>query len=148
MDSKSKEILFEEWRKKSANRFSEERTLNIEYNGRLYTSGEVMFLRYIKENPGKTSIQLAKESGKTRGTVSLIMKKLTEKNLAFFQDDPDHRKRKNIIITPLGEEICRMRDEYDIKSIQEFINNLEKIYTPEQMMYIIPAMCELISFIK
>ena len=148
MDSKSKEMLFEAWRKKSANKFADDNAMNIEYNGEIYTAGEVRFLRYINENPDKTSIQLARESGKTRGSVSLIMKKLTEKNLALFQDDPLHRKRKKIIITSLGHEICRIREDYDMDKATEFISALEEKYSSEELDFIMPAICDVISLIN
>ncbi|MBQ8604025.1 MAG: winged helix-turn-helix transcriptional regulator [Oscillospiraceae bacterium] len=148
MTSKSKEKLYEKWKEKSADRFAWNHDDNLELNGEIYTAGEIRFLRYIQENPDKTSIQLARESGKTRGTVSLIMKRLTEKNLAFFQDDPDHRKRKKIVITPLGLEVCRLRTDKDMKFIKGVVTQLEAKYSQEEMMSILPAICDLLSFIK
>lgn len=148
MTSKSKEKLYEKWRDKTAEKFAWDHADNVEYNGQVYTAGEIRFLRYINENPGKTSIQLAKESGKTRGTISLIMKKLTEKNLACLQDDPVHGKRKNITITPLGLKLCRMRDEKDMRFIKNVVKQLEGKYSPEQMIYILPALCDTLSLLK
>lgn len=147
MKNKSKEKLFEIWRKKSAEKFADKPEHTITYNGEIYTAGEVRFLRYVKEKPGKTSIQLSNESGKTRGTVSLIIKKLVEKELVLFNDSPVHGKKKIIVITPLGHEICRIREESDRKDCLEFITELSKNYSSEEISQAMPIICDIISMI-
>ena len=76
------------------------------------------------------------------------MKKLTEKNLAWLQDAPVHGKRKNITITPLGLKLCRMQYEKDMWFIKNVVKQLEGKYFPEQMMYILPALCDTLSLLK
>jgi len=146
MSKNSKNDLLLLWSRTTANRFFMASPLTIKYEDVECTVGEQHVLGYIAANPGKTSIELAKESHRSRGTISLLLKKMIEKGLLYFKDDPYHRKRKLIYLSSLGEKINELASENDTRYINSLLDMLESRYTPEEMQLIISALYDTIEF--
>ena len=95
------------------------------YKNKEYPPGEIMLLSFICDSPGITSSELANKTNRTRGTISIAMKKMIEKDLVYFKDSHEHRKRKHIFPTDLGEEVnaqYKLHDEYLIENLKKVLS--------------------------
>lgn len=106
----------------------------IDYGtGEKYTSTEVHTLKYIIDNPGKSCTELAKDWDKTKAAVSLMMKKLEQKDLILKKTAPDSEKKQLFYPTPKGLELNKSHMNFDKNVFGETINFIKESCTDEEI---------------
>ncbi len=140
----TKNKLIKLWTDTSLYRLPAE-TSDIVYKDTVFSATETRILKYIDSHPGIASVDLSRISGRTRGTVSLIMKKLVSLGLCEFRDDPFHRKRKLIYLTADGHRLALKRKKADEKQIENVLSSLEEKYSTDDMKLITEAVYHMLS---
>lgn len=114
--------------------FSLYRSIPRDYGmGILMSEVDVHTLGYIQENPGILAKKIAEMTYRSKGTVSLSLSKLEEQGLLEQRINPEKKSERNLYLTPAGEEVCRRHREYDRKVTCEYIMELLKHCTPEEI---------------
>lgn len=101
--------------------------------GEIYTAVEVHTLKYIVDNEGITVTQLARDSGRTKGAVSQILKKLESKELVFRMADPENDKRSFLYPTEKGRLLDEAHRNYDAKKFGESMNVVRENFTKDEI---------------
>lgn len=106
----------------------------IDYGtGEKYTAVEVHTLKYIIDHPGKTNIELAKEWDKTKVAISLMLKKMEEKNLIYKENSLDNKKKQLYYATLKGIELNKAHLEYDAITFGNTMNFVKEICSDEEI---------------
>ncbi len=114
--------------------FSLYRSIPRDYGmGVLMSEVDVHTLGYIQENPGILAKQIAEMTYRSKGTVSLSLSKLEEQGFLEQRINPEKKSERNLYLTPAGEEVCRRHREYDRKTTYNYIMELLKHCTPEEI---------------
>jgi len=113
--------------------------------GVVCTAAEIRALKYIDLHSGISSIKLAANTNKTRGAVSQMLKKLTDKNLVIVRNDPNHGKRKLLYVSELGKEFCNVHKQKDDERFEAIVEHLNNKYKPEEVELILDALCDLMK---
>lgn len=101
--------------------------------GDIYTVVEVHTLKYIVDNAGITVTQLARDSGRTKGAVSQILKKLESKELVFRMADPENDKRSHLYATEKGKILDEAHRNYDATKFGESMDVVRQNFTREEI---------------
>jgi DNA-binding MarR family transcriptional regulator len=108
--------------------------VHLDYGtGEKYTSTEVHTLSYIVQNPGISVTDLAHDTGKTKGAISQMVKKLEAKGLLRREIAPHSDKISMIYATEAGLELHRAHKQYDAVSFGKTYKALCEIYSPEEV---------------
>ncbi len=121
------------------------RTLVTNVDGVEYTSTEAHTLIFIQKNPGMSNIEIATALGKTKGAISQMTKKLSEKGLLEISNDPKHGRRKLINITEKGLVVCKKHAEVDISRLSETIDMLISKYDDKQVDFALHILSDIIE---
>mgnify|MGYP000930056678 CR=1 FL=1 len=88
-------------------------------NGILISMVEVHTLTMIDNNPGVTVSNLAKMWNRTKGTVSLNVKKLEKRGLIYRRLENGNKKTVHLYCTESGKELSMLHMQYDIQNIEQ-----------------------------
>lgn len=92
-----------------------------------YTLAEIHMLERIKEQRVTTVTELASKTGITKGGISSLVTKLKNKHLVEKRVDPANGSRFFISLTPRGEKVVAMHEEYHNKNNKQFIRYLSQL---------------------
>lgn len=84
-------------------------------NSGVYFEKEVHLLKKIIENPKVTITEIAKQSERTKSSVSQILKRLVEKKLLIIEKDKLDKRKMLFIPTEQGKKLYVAHEEYDNK---------------------------------
>lgn len=101
--------------------------------GEVYTATEVHTLKRIADNPGITVTQLAGDSGRTKGAISQMLKKLEGKGLIFRRADPQNDNIAHLYPTEEGYRLNDVHQQYDSVRFGESMDQVRKVYTNEEI---------------
>ncbi|QQK07780.1 MarR family winged helix-turn-helix transcriptional regulator [Miniphocaeibacter halophilus] len=101
--------------------------------GEVYTSVEVHTLKEIADNPDTTLTELSKNTGKTKGAISQILKKIEKKGLIYKEIDKNNENRFFLRITEKGKILNDCHKEYDEKHFGESMNIVREMFSEEQI---------------
>lgn len=106
----------------------------IDYGtGEIYTSVEVHMLKYIIDHPGKTVTELSQDWDKTKAAISMMTKKLEQKELICKKAAPDSFKKQLYYATPKGLELNEAHFQYDSVVFGKTINLLKETCSEEEI---------------
>lgn len=101
--------------------------------GEPYTSTEVHTLSYIVDNPGISVTQLANDYGKTKGAISQMLKKLTEKGLVRKEVSPQSDRIYLLFPTEKGLQLHAAHKQVDTLHFGKSYKALCELYSPEEV---------------
>ncbi|WP_242866818.1 MarR family winged helix-turn-helix transcriptional regulator [Abyssisolibacter fermentans] len=81
------------------------------------------------ERIGVTDI--ANITGKTKGAVSQIIDKLTEKKIVNKEKEPEDNRRIKLSLTEKGQKIFEFHKELDKKNYQMYLDSIKNVRTQE-----------------
>jgi len=109
-------------------------TVHLDYGtGEKFTSTEVHTLSYIVDNPGISVTQLANDTGKTKGAISQMVKKLVEKDLIRRVGSPVSDRTAQLYATEAGMTLHTAHKQYDTISFGKGYKALCEMYTPDEV---------------
>lgn len=109
-------------------------TIPLDYGtGERFTSTEVHTMSYIVDNPGISVTQLAQDTGKTKGAISQMVKKLVEKGLIQRQVSPVSDRTVLLYATEAGHELHNAHKQFDTANFGPGYKALCELYSPEEV---------------
>lgn len=108
--------------------------LPIDYGtGEIYTAVEVHMLKYIIDHPGKTVTELSQDWDKTKAAISMMTKKLEQKELICKKAAPDSFKKQLYYATSKGMELNEAHLQYDSVVFGKTIDLLKETCSEEEI---------------
>lgn len=109
-------------------------TVFLDYGtGEKFTSTEVHTISYIVDNPGVSITQLANDTGKTKGAISQMVKKLVAKGLIRRMGSPVSDRMAQLYATEAGMALHTAHKQYDTTSFGKGYKALCEMYSPEEV---------------
>ena len=94
---------------------------------------EVHTLSYIEDHPGVTPTELVKFWNKTKGAISQILARLTDRGLIEKRKLPDNAKTLHLFVTEEGARISQAHKRFDIQDITRTVLALEEHLTVQEL---------------
>ena len=109
-------------------------TLHLDYGtGEKFTSTEVHTLSYVVDHPGISVTQLAHDTGKTKGAISQMIKKLVGKDLLRREESPISERSNRLYATDAGLALHAAHKRYDTASFGKTYKALCEMYSPDEV---------------
>lgn len=106
----------------------------IDYGtGELYHTREIHMLSYIADHPGISPSEAARHWNQTRGAISQMLRKLTDRGLIRTVPDENDRRSSALYVTPKGELLDHKHKEYDTMIIEKYLDLLRSLYSDEEI---------------
>lgn len=106
----------------------------IDYGtGEKYTASETHMLKYIIDHPGETVTSLSQKWDKTKAAISMMLKKMEQKNLIVHKSAPDSLKKQLYYATELGAALNQAHQKYDSVIFGETIQAVREHFTDEEI---------------
>lgn len=94
---------------------------------------DVHALGFIKRKPGITAGELCRMTYRSKGTISIMLSRLEQKELIEQQPNPDNRREKHIYLTEHGEHVCLEHEAYDRRITCGYLADIAKVCTPQEI---------------
>jgi DNA-binding MarR family transcriptional regulator len=102
--------------------------------GEKYTAVEVHMLKYIIENPGKTVTELAQDFDRTKAAISLMLKKMEQKEIIEHRPSPDSLRKQLYYATEKGLALNKSHLKYDERVFGKTIGYMEELSTEAEIL--------------
>ena len=97
------------------------------------TMMEVHSLSYIEDHPGTTSRELIEYWGKTKGTISQLLKRLEKLSLIEKKKKDGNAKNLYLYVTEEGAKVSKAHKMYDILDITKTMSELQEECSAEEI---------------
>lgn len=101
--------------------------------GELYTSTEVHLLKYIAEHDNTTVTSLAYTYGRTKGAISQLLSKLTNRGLIERHSDSNHGNSQLLQITEKGASLNEAHKAYDAIHFAESMDQVREAFSQKDI---------------
>ncbi|MCI8453043.1 MAG: MarR family transcriptional regulator [Lachnospiraceae bacterium] len=122
------------------NILSMNKILMLEFSNRQRAEGaavrlseyEAHILLLIRQNPGITSVCLAKKISRTKSTISSLIYKFCTAGYVIKEVNPKNRREHCLTLTSFGEQICADHQRRDAQFMRITLEKLFEYCTPEE----------------
>lgn len=101
-------------------------------DGTAISEYEAHILILIQQNPGITSISLAKKISRTKSTVSSLIFKLCTAGYIKKEVNPQNRREHCLTLTDLGNKLCESHHKQDAELMRISLREMLKYCTVEE----------------
>lgn len=96
--------------------------------------GEIHMLKFIGDEPGLLSLDIARRMNVTKVVVSKTIGKLEKRGFILKKEDEEDRKKKRLFLTPKGQEAYGHHEEYHRIHDQAFFSFIQDLNQEETLL--------------